>query len=165
MYQGLKKNRIYWEFVNVLRKVFILLINAFIPSDMWFMRILVAITFMIVFLRAQGYLRPYKKDLHTELEQREIYSAIITLYCGLYFNSGSLSAIADGAVLLFLSLVNYMFFTKLLFCFMRIPNVKYVWYYKIVRVVRILAFVSSKYSVNILNDDLPEISEDKKKFK
>ena len=51
LYQGMKKNRIYWEFVNVLRKVFISLINALIPSEMWSIRILSAILFLVSFLK------------------------------------------------------------------------------------------------------------------
>ena len=125
LYQGLKSNRYYWEFVNVLRKVFILLINVLIPGEMWQYRIMFAIVFLLMFLRLQTYLKPYKKQLHNDLEQREIICSIFTLYSGIYFNSGSLSFFVDIGIIIFLAVVNYYFFSALIFCFLRIPHPKY----------------------------------------
>ena len=53
LYQGLKPNRYYWEFINALRKVIILIINVLIPSDMWTYRIMIAVIFLLMFLRVQ----------------------------------------------------------------------------------------------------------------
>ena len=33
LYQGLKPNRFYWEFCNILRKIFIVMVNVFISSN------------------------------------------------------------------------------------------------------------------------------------
>lgn len=51
LYQGLHENRYYWEFVNVIRKVIILMINVFIPSDKVFLKVATGFSFLVIFLR------------------------------------------------------------------------------------------------------------------
>ena len=156
LYQGLKPNRYYWEFVNVLRKVFVMLSNVIIPNEMWSYRIMLAIIFLLCFLRLQLRLKPYKKQLHNDLEQREILCSLITLYSGIYFNSGSLAFWMDIVLILFLTVVNYYFFSAIIFCFLRIPNLRYERYYKVVRVVRKVAFLDKAYPENMKMDEEEE---------
>lgn len=85
LYQGLKKDRYYWEFINIIRKVVVLVINVSISDSMIFYKAAAGITFLTVFLRLQIILRPFKIIVFNKLEEREILCSITTLYVGLAY--------------------------------------------------------------------------------
>ena len=60
LHQGLKKQRYYWEFVNSIRKVLILIIFALLVTYSTFYRILSATIVLVISIRLQVYLQPYK---------------------------------------------------------------------------------------------------------
>ena len=53
LYQGLKPNWFYWEFMNTIRKMIILLINVFLSTYSLFFRILPLVILLILFFRIQ----------------------------------------------------------------------------------------------------------------
>ena len=66
LYQGLKDDKFYWEIVNTGRKVLIVSINVFLSSYPLFYKGAVAIILLIVFIRIQIRLRPFKMEGNNE---------------------------------------------------------------------------------------------------
>jgi len=81
--QGLKRKHFYWEFVNSLRKVWIL-ISFVLPTNYQ----MTFSTSMLIFTwRLQKYLQPYKNEKKNELEILGINIGIITLLWGMIYNT------------------------------------------------------------------------------
>mmetsp|Transcript_17094 Transcript_17094/g.19717 ORF Transcript_17094/g.19717 Transcript_17094/m.19717 type:complete len:116 (+) Transcript_17094:64-411(+) len=80
LYQGLRPEVFYWEFVNTFRKVLILLLNVFLTSFSAHYRILFAIVVLVIILRVQEKLKPYKNEDNNRVEMLAIMAAITTLY-------------------------------------------------------------------------------------
>ena len=91
LYQGLKPKTFYWEFVNTIRKVLILMCSVFLSTENAMYKILASIIILLAIIRVQLKLKPYKLEENNELEQKAIYAGIITLFCGLIFSQESSS--------------------------------------------------------------------------
>ena len=77
---------------------------------------------------------------------------MITLYCGIYFTSGSLHIAVDVVFIIFIVGVNLYFFIAVLFCYLRTPKIKAIWYIRLVKIVRRIALLNKDYSLNIGED-------------
>ena len=75
LYQGLKEDKFYWEFVNSLRKVLILL--AFLLPDDY--KIMFSSLVLLITWRVQHNLQPYKLDENNRLEILGVIAGVITL--------------------------------------------------------------------------------------
>ena len=85
LYQGLRPQTYYWEFVNTLRKVLILLtLTALILFDPFY-RILIAVIILVATIRLQVYLKPYKVEKNNKIELMAISVGCITLFSGVIF--------------------------------------------------------------------------------
>lgn len=82
IYQGLKPNAIYWEFVNTFRKIVILLSLLFHPN----MSVFISLTVSIFTARLQILVKPYKNSKHTKIEFLALMSGVSTLIGGLFYN-------------------------------------------------------------------------------
>ena len=85
LYQGLKDNRYYWEFVNTFRKVMIVSINVFLSSYALFYKGVSAIILIMILLRIQLNLDPYKLNVNNEWEYWSYVSSLITLFGGIIY--------------------------------------------------------------------------------
>ena len=85
LYQGLNKNRFYWEFINTMRKSLLLSISVFMSTVSLYLRILTATLLMIVFFRLQNKLRPYKLMRNNKLEEYEIVTGSLTIFSSMVF--------------------------------------------------------------------------------
>ena len=52
----------------MLRKIILLAIGVFIPSTMLYFKLVVGFSFLILFLKAMQWMKPYRSDAHNELE-------------------------------------------------------------------------------------------------
>ena len=75
LYQGLKHDRFYWEFVNTLRKV-LLLMSLSLPFTL---KVLVSIIILIISARLQLRLKPYRKSQNNDVELFAIAAGVITM--------------------------------------------------------------------------------------
>mmetsp|Transcript_23413 Transcript_23413/g.26832 ORF Transcript_23413/g.26832 Transcript_23413/m.26832 type:complete len:295 (+) Transcript_23413:26-910(+) len=80
LYQGLKPACFYWEFVNTLRKVVILMVLAVLVTYTPFYRLIISIVVLVASSRLQIYLKPYKNEAHNEIELLAIISGSVTLF-------------------------------------------------------------------------------------
>jgi len=74
--QGLREKHFYWEFVNSLRKVLILLSFVF-PTNF---QIIFSTSLLIITWRIQNYLQPYKNKEKNDIEMFGINVGIVTLF-------------------------------------------------------------------------------------
>lgn len=86
IYQGLKLNWAFWEFVNIIWKMIVIVINVFVPWEYPTLKLGAGFVFLIIFLWLTIFMKPYKNNLHLKLEIRELFCSITTLYTAVYFN-------------------------------------------------------------------------------
>jgi hypothetical protein len=79
--QGLKSKCFYWEFVNIIRKTFIVVVFFLEPQR----RMLASFMFLIFTTRIQHSLKPYKDYRMNHLELSGVYAVAITLFAGMVF--------------------------------------------------------------------------------
>ena len=76
LYQGLRTQVFYWEFINVLRKTILISLNVFLPESEAYLKALCAIGLLIVILSLQEKLKPYKEAVFNQIEYREIMTSV-----------------------------------------------------------------------------------------
>ena len=110
LYQGLKDNRYYWEFVNTFRKVMIVSINVFLSSYALFYKGVSAIILIMILLRIQLNLDPYKLNVNNEWEYWSYTSSLITLFGGvLYVTDIQRVGFIDIFVFIVIIVINFYF--------------------------------------------------------
>ncbi|CAI2387268.1 unnamed protein product [Moneuplotes crassus] len=85
LYQGLKPERYYWEFVNTLRKFTILAISLTLVSISVNAKLLLSVVCMIALVRLQNSLKPYKRAENNKIELLGILAGTVTIFCGIIF--------------------------------------------------------------------------------
>ena len=87
LYQGLKIDRYYWEFVNTLRKVLILMSFSLLITFNPAYRIMVSVIILLITFRVQVGLSPYKKSEYNDVEILAILAGTMTLLSGVVFST------------------------------------------------------------------------------
>ena len=110
LYQGLKPSTFYWEFINSLRKVLILM--AFLLPASY--KIVASASVLIIIWRIQYNLKPYKNDNFNDVEILGINAAIITLLAGMVFSQQQkdISVPLNMLVLFVIFILNFIFLLK-----------------------------------------------------
>jgi glycerol uptake facilitator-like aquaporin len=83
LYQGLKPANFYWEFVNTIRKVLLLVILVLSDS----MKILFGVFILVGSARLQLHIRPYRDEENNKIELMAIIVGIVTLMATMIYNS------------------------------------------------------------------------------
>ena len=79
LYQGLKPDRYYWEFVNSLRKVLILMSFTLFVTFSIAYKIMIATIILLITFRIQVYLNPYKNEEYNSIEISALLAGTITI--------------------------------------------------------------------------------------
>jgi hypothetical protein len=111
LYQGLKRDKFYWEFVNTLRKVFLLLILML--SDT--LKVLFSATLLYLTIRLQLYLKPYKEEGNNKIEILALTAGLVTLLSSIVFISEESVGFIDICLLIFILLINLKFILEWLY--------------------------------------------------
>jgi hypothetical protein len=82
LYQGLKKDQFYWEFINTARKLLILVLFPLSTS----LKMLCAIVILASFTRLQMYLKPYKNSSNDNVEILATNAGVLTIFSGLLYS-------------------------------------------------------------------------------
>ena len=85
LYQGLKLNRFYWELLNTARKTLLLWLPVFLSTYSLNYKVLSATLIMIIILRVQQRLEPYKSSNNNKLEFNEILTGAFTIFSTMIF--------------------------------------------------------------------------------
>lgn len=68
IYQGLKPECFYWEFINIFRKIFLIAVNVFLNLYPNIFKALLALLILTIFSRIQLRVKPYKNPIINALE-------------------------------------------------------------------------------------------------
>ena len=85
LYQGLKLDMFYWELINTARKALLLWLPAFLSTYSLNYKVSSATVIMIVILRVQQRLEPYKWNQNNKLEFNEIITGTFTIFATIIF--------------------------------------------------------------------------------
>lgn len=96
---GYKKQRYFWEFVILYRKVIVVCFAVFLSKESTEIQALALITLLVLIFVLQNKNRPFLIKSLNDLEERALLVSAITIYGGLYFISNSLTS--EFTVLLF----------------------------------------------------------------
>ena len=109
LYQGLKSNCFYWEFVNSLRKVLILVTFAVLSTFSPIYKILTSVLILTITARIQINLSPYKNRKHSEIEMLGITAGTATLFSGLVYTSANTVSFLNTLILAIIFIINLIF--------------------------------------------------------
>ena len=115
IYQGLKPECFYWEFVNIIRKVFLVSINVFLNLYPSIFKALVSLLVLVLLMRMQARINPYKNPVINELEARENLTTVITFFGALFFVTET-SDVIQLIVFIIILIANIWFFGLWLYC-------------------------------------------------
>ncbi|CAI2371546.1 unnamed protein product [Moneuplotes crassus] len=111
LYQGLNRDKFYWEFVNTARKILILIIFPFSTS----MKMLIAVSGLVIFARIQIRLQPYTDTENNKIEISAINAGILTIFSGLLYSQDEGIGLLDTATMIFCLVLNAHFFVNWLY--------------------------------------------------
>ena len=113
LYQGLKPDRYYWEFVNSLRKVLLLMSFSLLITYKPAYRIVVGVIILIITFRVQVRLNPYKNNEYNNIEILALLTGSLTILSGLIFTSDEeQNTILNVLTLTFVIIFNIIFIFK-----------------------------------------------------
>jgi hypothetical protein len=108
-YNGFKRTHFFWEFLILYRKMFVICLVVFIESESVEVKALSIMVLLLVFLFLQYWQSPYTTSELNQMELRSVLVASITIYCGLYYLTGRLSAVGRVWLFCIMLLVNVYF--------------------------------------------------------
>ncbi|OMJ88702.1 hypothetical protein SteCoe_9326 [Stentor coeruleus] len=85
MYNGYKKSHFYWEFIIMYRKIIVITISVFMGNMSTTVQALIVVVIMLVSLYLQYEQNPYSHDELNHMEYEALFTASLTLYCGLFY--------------------------------------------------------------------------------
>ena len=156
LYQGLKPNRYYWEFVNSLRKVLILMSFTLFVTFSLAYRIMIAIIILLITFRIQINLNPYKNDDYNSIEILALLTGTVTIFSGLIFtmDDEDQESFWNAIIMMFVIVFNIVFVLRWTYLFMKTMSGKYKIFKQIVTVIQYLFCIkSSKVQENIHQND------------
>ena len=138
LYQGLKDEHFYWEFVNSLKKIIILL--SFVLPDPF--KIIVSVVTLVISWRIQKILQPYKLKDNNETEMIGVNVGITTLCSGMIYNSSDTHSGLNSVLLVVMVFLNIFFILQWLYLFSSNSQSKYKMYLN--KILKIILFKSQE---------------------
>ena len=149
IYQGLRNETFYWEFINIIRKITMYIWNVLLSTYNGFYRASISILVLVILLRLQIRIKPYKFEQNNLIEMLAINAGMITLFGGIIFvdqTDASIEFIQLFA-LVFILLINIYFILKWFLLYIYSYNTKH---YIIEMIRKVLSFVLMIEKRNIL---------------
>ena len=119
LFQGYKREAYYWEFVNVFRKVSIVMINTFLGIYPPIYKTFVATLTLAIILRQQEQIQPYLIKIMNEVEFRESTASIVTLFGGMFFILQNLPGVIKILLVIVIFATNLWFYSLWLHMFFK----------------------------------------------
>jgi len=117
IYQGLKNDRFYWEFVNTARKVSILWVSVFLSRESLFYKIIWITILLVIYYRVQIKLEPYKYQMNNALERLEAIAGTLTIFGAIILvQTESSVSLFDAILFVFIMVVNTYFIIFWTYC-------------------------------------------------
>lgn len=109
LYIGYRKGCFIWEFVILYRKIAIVFVSVFLASFNVPVQALTAMFILMIAFYLQEHYEPYETVALNNLEKKSIICSSVTIYCGLYFLTDSLSNNGKLGFFIVILLVNLYF--------------------------------------------------------
>jgi predicted outer membrane repeat protein len=109
MYIGYKHKFCYWEYVVILRKVFIVIPAVFLTSVSLILQAIVIHAVLLIALFIHEIAQPYNSKALNDLEFRSILVGLLSIYCGMSFLAGGLTEVGKVLMVCVLLVVNIYF--------------------------------------------------------
>ena len=110
LYQGLKDKVFYWELINTVRKIMMIAINALLSTLPLIYSAISAVMILIVLLRVQIRLQPYKQEVNNKLEMEAMITGTATLFWGVLFVSDTQNFAAITTIILVVIIVRKIYY-------------------------------------------------------
>jgi predicted outer membrane repeat protein len=98
-YNGYRRTHFYWEFLILYRKIMLVCLVVFVGKESIPIRALSMMLLCLMFLFLQYWQSPYTLEQLNQMELRGVIVASITIYCGLYYLTRSLTEWAKLSLL------------------------------------------------------------------
>jgi len=121
LYQGLKPDKFYWEFVNTLRKSLVLA-SLLLPNNI---KLIASALILFSTGRIQMALKPYKNNENNKVEFLAILAGVFTILSSLIFSSEEKVKAINTIVLVFMIIFNLNFLSQWLYLLIQIYEDKY----------------------------------------
>ena len=139
LYQGLKPDRYYWEFVNTLRKVLLLMSFSLLITYKPSYRIMIGVIILLITFRIQVYLNPYKRNEYNDIEIIALLTGSLTILSGLIFTSDEdQNTILNGFTLIAVIVFNVTFILKWLYLLILCLSEQYVIFQYVILFLEVL---------------------------
>ena len=125
LYQGLTDQAFYWEFVNTIKKASIIGINTVFSTFSISYRILMWLILMIIMIRVQIRVKPYKAERNNKIEIKASTVGLLLLYWGILFRESSEDEYPGFKTFLLLIIIsmNILFVAEWLYMFLLSLNI------------------------------------------
>ncbi|CAG9321988.1 unnamed protein product [Blepharisma stoltei] len=104
LFNGYKSRSYYWEFVIIYRKIMIICCSVFLATVSVNIQALTTLFILVACLYFQCKIKPYNGDDLNRLEAISISASAITIYCGMYYLTGSLDQFTE--LLFFIAIIS-----------------------------------------------------------
>lgn len=139
LYQGLKPKTFYWEFVNSLRKVLILMSFSLFDTYNPLYKIMISVIILLATFRIQVYLKPYKDIRNNEIEILGLLSGTLTLFSGLVFTSDfKQTEVLNALILIVVLSINLKFILQWSYLFILCMSERYLFFKRLLIIIRVL---------------------------
>lgn len=126
MYIGYKQKYCYWEYLVILRKVFIIIPSVFLASVSLLLQAIVIHAVLLLSLFLHELANPYEDKYLNDLEFRAIVVGLLSIYCGMSFLAGGLTDVGRVLMMLVFIAVNLYFLLYWLSAFTQVLSLKLV---------------------------------------
>ena len=90
LYKGYQREHYFWEFVILYRKIALVVTLVFLASVSAAIQAQTILFILILSIASQIYIRPFNIAIMNVLETKSILASLVTVYCGLYYESDAL---------------------------------------------------------------------------
>ncbi|OMJ86544.1 hypothetical protein SteCoe_11895 [Stentor coeruleus] len=103
IYNGYKTTHFYWEFIIMYRKILMITVSVFMNNQSTLIQALTVVIILLGSLYLQYSKKPYCFSELNHMESEALFTATMTIYCGLYYLT---DAVSEGIkMILFLFIV------------------------------------------------------------
>jgi hypothetical protein len=93
LYKGYVRKRFYWEFVILYRKILLVSALVFLASVSAAVQAQTVLAVLLISVIYQIHISPFAVSAMNTLEVKSIFVSLVTIYCGLYYESSAIGTI------------------------------------------------------------------------
>eukprot|EP00347_Sterkiella_histriomuscorum_P014497 403360653 len=111
IYQGFKREIFYWEYINITRKVLLIIVNVFFSMYNQIFKVLISLLILTCLLQYQKRIRPFQSSLINLIEQKEYMASCSVFFASMFFVNSEISDEIKMVVIVVIVIININFYT------------------------------------------------------